>query len=573
MQTQLKDKDKIRLLQQRFDTFPSLLEYIYKNNYKYTVHKAHLEYAKLLEDCRRREIFLAFRGFSKTTIALIYVVWRIVHNPNIIVLYITRDKEFSSELLKTVLRFIRNIPILNVLAPSRVDTATKISFFINENIRTRVDKSPTVSCIGVRQAGEGKRADLVIGDDIETDKNSKTKNERSIILNAVFELNNICNRGNIILLGTPRYENSVYFKLNNEHGYPLTMFPARFPDNTEMRNEAYLAPYLKEILAKNKKLATGGGIDGSRGQPIEPDFVNEEYLQEKEIVDASDYILANHLYFVKNVNSLVKTSNILVSGVDYLGCHPFINMGLETVTLNGYTFRESTTPNQNIVEYDVKYMWIDPAGAGKDETAVITIGVSGSYIYILGIWGSVAEPDTKMLKQIAKFGETYKVDSIWVENNMNSIFSQMLRGHTNIPVYGKRVSGEKAERIFKPLNTIIANGKLVMTTAAVLQDVSSADKHIPPLCRQINSFDNDPSYVKNAYVDRIDGLSSAILLAEDVLVNPTVEVETESDYARMAKMSKDLLGVEYAKETMDIDDDDASWINNRYPQQDYSHYN
>ena len=517
---------KLKKLQEKFNTFSKFAKYIYKVNYGFTPYKCHYEVMSLLDNTNDNIILLAFRGFSKTTITQMYALYKIIHNPNIRIIYTSKDTAFSISLVNTLRAFIRKHTLLNVLEPKSQDVNTDKLFYINSDLRTMVDKSPTVISLSINQAGEGNRGDLIIADDVETYKNTKTVRQRQELKDNVFELTNIADRGRLIVLGTPRYKDSLYFELGNNPLFNLYMIPARYPTENEGVNEQYLIPYLKKIYKKDrKKLNTGYGMTNLLGKSIEPKFVSEAFLQKKEIFDMSNYLLAYHLYYKISELDIINTRNILVCGNDYNVCPKYFVLGTSYNSFDTYTFRTVAGISDTYEEYNHKFAWIDPAGTGKDETSLIVVGTYEQRVYLLGVYGNVNPPDDTIIKEMADLANEMEVDSVYVENNMNSVIINLLKPHCNMEVIGIHSKQNKAEKINNFLRHIITSNRLIFTENAILQDISMAGDDLSySLCYQINNFIFDTSYVKHNIVDRIDGLASLLkVITENNLMLKTPE--------------------------------------------------
>ncbi|WP_270994138.1 phage terminase large subunit, partial [Listeria seeligeri] len=87
------------------------------------------------------------------------------------------------------------------------------------------DQSPSVKSVGINGQLTGSRADTIIADDIEVPKNSMTVVQREKLAELVKEFDAVLKPGGeIIYLGTPQTEESLYNKLP-ERGYVIRIWP------------------------------------------------------------------------------------------------------------------------------------------------------------------------------------------------------------------------------------------------------------------------------------------------------------------------------------------------------------
>ncbi|WP_236516262.1 phage terminase large subunit, partial [Escherichia coli] len=148
-----------------------------------------------------------------------------------------------------------------------------------------IDKSASVSSVGISAQLAGKRADFLLADDIEVMRNSMTQTEREKLALQTREFSAICIHGDIMYLGTPQTKDSIYRELPRR-GFSVRVWTGRYPTNEELErygSGTEIAPIIMKRLLENPELQTGGGIEGNRGQPTDPNHIGEETLQSKEL--------------------------------------------------------------------------------------------------------------------------------------------------------------------------------------------------------------------------------------------------------------------------------------------------
>ena len=109
------------------------------------------------------------------------------------------------------------------------------------------EKSPSVACLGITSNKQGFRADLLIADDIESDKNAATPVQREKLIGLTRDFTSICSKGDIVYLGTPQSVDSIYNGLPSR-GYDIRVWTGRYPTMDEIPNyTGTLSPLLSGL--------------------------------------------------------------------------------------------------------------------------------------------------------------------------------------------------------------------------------------------------------------------------------------------------------------------------------------
>src|SRR5690606_32601299 len=152
----------------------------------------------------------AQRGEAKTTITAIFAVWQLIQDPQHRILVISAGGTNANETATLIQRIILTVPQLECLRPDKnAGDRTSVEAFDVHHSLKGIDRSPSVACIGVTGNLPGKRADLLIADDVESNKNSRTAANRELLLNITLEFSAICTGrpgipARILYLGTRR---------------------------------------------------------------------------------------------------------------------------------------------------------------------------------------------------------------------------------------------------------------------------------------------------------------------------------------------------------------------------------
>src|ERR1051326_7895052 len=156
----------------------------------------------------------AQRGQAKTTVAALFSVWCLIHSPAHRVLIISAGGTQAVEISTLIVRIITSMDVLECMRPDKMagDRTSVEAFDLHHSLKG-LDKSPSVACVGIDSNLQGKRADLLIPDDIESSKNSATAVQRAKLLHLTKDFTSINSTGRIIWLGTPQTLESIYNSL------------------------------------------------------------------------------------------------------------------------------------------------------------------------------------------------------------------------------------------------------------------------------------------------------------------------------------------------------------------------
>lgn len=471
----------------------------------------------------------AQRSQAKSTIVAMYAVWQLIHDCKHRVLIISAGSDVAAEIANWVIQIIMNWDILECLRPDRQhgDRASSKSFDVNWQLKG-AEKSPSVACIGITANMQGRRADLLIPDDIESSKNGTTEIQRAALEHLSKDFTSICQRGRIMYLGTPQTVDSIYNNLASR-GYVIRVWTGRYPTIEEMQHyEGVLAPYIQAKIYNDSSLQLGGGVDGSRGKPTDPLLLGEELLVSKELDQGPAYFNLQHMLNTNLSDEQrhpLKTKNLVMMPVP-LEQAPSQIMWLPSpqnrIMVDGFTckpeFYRPYQTNAEMYTYEGKHMYVDTAGGGKngDETvAAVTYFLHG-YVFlaeILKLKGGYSEENYTELSALA---HKHGVNIIHVEKNFGfGAFASNWRanllnfyqrlGINNIDtVLSKDLqqpdrkkgcpaiedvweSGQKELRIIDTLEPLMARHKFIVDDSIIDYDLQSI-KRYPIDVQQTYSF-------------------------------------------------------------------------------------
>ena len=454
--------------------------------------------SEFMQNGPRLRMVMAQRGEAKSTLAALYAVWRIIQRPSTRVLIVSGGEKQASEVATLVVRLIMTWEILECLRPDRQagDRTSTEAFDVHYALKG-LDKSPSVACVGITSNLPGKRADLLIPDDIETNKNGLTVTQRQLLLHLSKEFSSICTHGDILYLGTPQSKDSIYNTLQGR-GYTIRIWPGRYPTEEEL--EKYgdrLAPYIAERIKADPSVQRGGGIDGTRGKPTDPERYTEEALIEKELDKGPEDFQLQYMLDTSLVDAQrqqLRLSDLIVANFapDMLPeiivwqAAPKFQLEIPAdfpVTLAKMYYAVPVDCQYRPTPQDV-FMFIDPAGGGADEIGY-AIGCSlGPYVHVLDVGGIKGGLCVENEERIAAVVASSKVTRIKVESNMGhglfeinllAILQKFGLGH--VAVCGEYSSGQKERRIIDSLVSPMQRHRVIVHTRVFESDIEYCKQH------------------------------------------------------------------------------------------------
>lgn len=439
----------------------------------------------------------AQRGQAKTTITAIYAVWRLIHDPTCRILIVSAGGDVAIEIANWVIQIIMGMPELECLRPDRAagDRVAVTAFDVHHSLKGP-EKSPSVACIGITANMQGRRADVLIADDIESSKNSRTQLNRALLVHLTKDFTSINSKGDIIYLGTPQSTDSVYNTLPNR-GVAIRIWPGRYPTPDELKAYGgYLAPMLLARIKADPTLQTGAGPSGARGKATDPVLLPEEVLTKKEIDQGKAYFDLQHMLNTELSDEdrfPLKLSNLRLVGFDRQNRSAPMALNFVKTEQNryalpeGFPIQEKLYTVQEASEFgsiEGYHMYVDPSGGGQngDELAYAVTGfIAGRVLLVAcgGMKGGLEEPQLEWLTKVALEWKPFKID---IEQNfgngaLSSVWTPRLLKVHKCAVEDVWESGQKELRIIDVLEPIIGAGKLVVYSDLIQEDWDQCKKY------------------------------------------------------------------------------------------------
>lgn len=554
---------QLALLQQ---TFPSFIPFLVTSMkwLGFQTTDIQKDIASFLEYGPKDIMVQAQRGQAKTTITAMFAVWSLIHNPEEVVLIVSAGGKQANEISTLIVKTIMNFPILECLRPDRSkgDRVSVEAFDVHHELK-RVNKSPSVACTGVTGNLQGKRAGLLIADDVESQKNSRTAMMRELLLSIIRDFASICSTGRIIYLGTPQSSDSIYNTLP-QSGFTVRIWPGRYPTPEQRENYGdMLAPLLQQRMDKDPSLMTGGGADGSQGQAVDPVYLGEEVLQDKERKQGAAFFQLQHMlstkladaerYPLKPVNLVVMRLGDEVPvhftrGMDHNHRrHYAIGTVRVDVSTPQYVSPETAIPSGRV-------MHVDPAGGGKngDESGYAVVDQLGGNVFVRAVGGVPGGYDESNLKALVEVAVRWKPTVLSIEKNFgHGSFTHVLTplliaAGVKCQIVEPFESGQKETRIIETLEPVMGRGSLVIDEDVLLTDWSSTG-HLPAdkrqlytLMFQLTKITRDRGALNKD--DRLDALAGAVNYWLKALGQDSASQEQAARNAIYAEWVSDPLG-------------------------------
>ena len=468
----------------------------------------------------KRRVIQAFRGVGKSWITSAYVCHQLLLDPSKNILVVSASKARSDDFSTFTLRLIHDMPILEHLRPQEDQRNSKIAFDVGP---APASHAPSVVSKGITSQITGSRADLIIADDVESLNNSATQMMRDKLLESIKEFDAVLKPdGEVIYLGTPQTEMSIYTHLN-ERGYTTRVWPSRIPSEPqETRMGSTLAPLIKSMREDS------GGL---RGDPVDPIRFSDEDLLEREasygrtgfaLQFMLDSTLSDQGRYPLRLSDLLVMNISGDKGPEKVIWAPDKDRAVNDVPCVGMSGDRYYSPFEvanSWQDFTGSVLAIDPSGRGADETAYAVVKMLNGYLFVTDAGGIEGGYEDKALQRLAVIAKTEKVNAVLIESNFgDGMFSALLK-----PVLSKiykvsmeevRHSTQKERRIIDTLEPVMNQHKLVINRKVIEQDYDST-RHLPPekalkyqLFYQMSRITRSKGAL--AHDDRLDVLAMAV---------------------------------------------------------------
>ncbi len=477
--------------------------------------KAQYEMALFLNDkSNPHRLIMAERGLAKSLTSQIYVVWRLLNDPDEHILVMSAGQTRAGNYSQFVQKLIKIMPITKPMSPRHnIERTSGVSFDV---AGATASDSPSVYAVGASSQVTGFRASLIVYDDIETAQTVESAVKTEAIDTYAMEAQNLLMSGKdeSITLCTPHSMSSIYINWIDEKGFVPFIIPALYPEN----DSAYfggLAPYIKERIANNPEYI-GTAVD----ERLDYDFL----MSKKMRIGASKFKL-QYMIDVSDSDSLrypLKLSDFIVTNVDdeYAPLKMSYSSMPENIVYqkhNGFAKDKLYSPmyqSKEMGEYDFRVLSVDTAGRGKDEIGISVIYHLNSRLFIKKITGMSGGYEDETLANIASMCQMYKINTCVVEDNFgDGMFTKLLTPHIErlspkTEIEGIKVSGQKEVRIIEALEPMLNQHRLVIDKEVFDHDLTASKRDFS-FTHQLSHITRERESLKHD--DRLDSLTNGVV--------------------------------------------------------------
>lgn len=457
----------------------------------FTLTDMQADIAEYMQKGPRKRMVAAQRGEAKSTLAALYAVWRLIQDQSCRILIVSGAEKQASDVANLIIRMLETWPLLCYLKadPTRGDRTSFEGYDVNCDLKP-LDKSASVACVGITASLQGKRADLLIPDDIETTKNGLTQTQREQLLMISKDFAAICTHGDTLYLGTPQTKDSIYKTLPGR-GFEVRVWPGRIPSvEMEERYGSTLAPYIRELIERGYK-RTGFGVDGTLGESTDTGRYDEDALIEKELDFGPEgfqlqYMLDTTLS--DQMRTRIKLSDMLVySGsqdsspetFSYIADRRYLYQHEHEGIMGQQMYFPAFYGDMHL-PYQHKVLVVDPAGCGGDEVSYAAGGAANSYIHLFSVGGFQGGISEENIDKLIDLCVELDIPDMVVESNMGHGTVSMLilnrlreRRLAGIGVRDLNNSAQKERRIIDTISPVTRRHRLVVHERAIHDDIST----------------------------------------------------------------------------------------------------
>ena len=484
---------------------------------------------------------MAYRGCGKSFLTAGYVLWRLRRNPDTKVLVISAAQDRADAFSVFCHDLLRNWFMVKDLFPSDTQRFSKVAFDV---YGAKPDQSPSVRSSGIFGQITGSRADLIVADDVETPQSCETQLIRDKLRESIKEFDSVIKPGGeIVFLGTPHTQDSIYAKLELA-GYSCRIWPALYP--TSKKRSAYygdrLAPKLQADLDEDKSLA---------GHPVDPKRFDWEELEARQLSIGKstfnlqfllDISLSDEERFPLKLKDLCVFRLNREKGPDKVVwmANGDKALDLPSVGLHGDLFYKPAQIGSEFLDYTGVVLAVDPSGRGSDELGYAVVAYLNGNLFLLasgGLRGGYSEANLKKLSLIAK---EFKVKQILVESNLGlGMFSELLKRYLGViypcSVEEVRHTKQKEVRIIDTLEPVLNQHRLMVDTDVITKDIASTECYPSETRSQYQLFFQLTRITKEKNSIRHDDRLDALAMAVQYFTESMAQTEKQAMDRRLAE--------------------------------------
>lgn len=401
------------------------------------------------------------RGSLKTEIVESYMIWRLLHNPNLRILYILETKTKALAYLKGVKDHIEDPAFIEIFGNIK-DEGVWREDGIRVKGRTLVSKEHSIMCGSLESSTlTGFHFELIIADDLHSEANTRTTYQIDMAKGVFTELTNLGLEGSRkIVVGTPWRDNDIYSSIVQSLNIDWQDGLKKHLIETD-----YWSVYLRSALDDGDETITIDGLGDFPNSKIAFPKVNLEVLKQKwKEPLMSRYVFSCH----------------------YL-CNPLINKNVEFS-------REELQRSFDL--YDAicdrvlvkTFLFVDPAystGRRSDFSAFIYCGYDMANILHVRMAFKEKKEISAVVDTIFSMQRVYKPSIVGIESNSTQILSKWVKDKQNEKGQHFRVTEIKT-------GTVKTKEQRIRALKSLFKDDKIAiSREFTDLIEELSNFPND----------------------------------------------------------------------------------
>ena len=484
--------------------------------------RAQLEIADFVSNKQNPHRMIAcLRGLSKSLHSQLYVVWRLLNDPNEKILVMSATGSRAVNFTQFVQKLLSLLPICNGMQPRHNKERTSSQAF--DVAGADASDSPSLYAVGAGNSITGMRATIVIYDDIVNAQNSSSVVQREKLDHYASEAANLLMTGKdeSICLCTFHSQDDIYVDWINNKGFKPLIIPAEYPSDLNIYGSA-IAPYIVERMKANPSLV---------GRNVDERFTLDLLASKRLRIGKSQYKLQYMLdvSMSDDMKHPLKLSDLIVMDVDIDDAplkvsHSSMRENMVLIKHNGFKNDRLYAPSfvsEQRADYNYRVMSIDPSGRGNDETGIcIGFSVNGR-IFLKKVTGIEGGYNQETFASIAQMCSDYKIDYMVLESNFgDGAYKKMLepivsRVSPNTALEEVRAKSKKELRIIETLEPLL-NQHRIIVDKKVLDDDALASSTNYSFTYQLSHISKAPNSLKHDdRLDAVEMLCSFILEKEN----------------------------------------------------------
>ena len=436
------------------------------------------EIADYIQTDHQRLFISGYRGVGKSLLTSAFILHQLLLDPTHNCVVVSASKSRADLFSGFVMQLMREMEIFQHLYPNDDQRNAKIAFDVAP---APAAHQPSVYSSGATGQLTGLRASLLVADDVES-LNNMTVLMRERLLHRIAEFEALMRPGGRqIILGTPQSHESIYNQLE-EKGFKSRFWPARYPSKKDIQHYAgCLAPSIAEDLEKDGEL---------EGKPTDSGRFTDLDLQERAAsIGRQNFALQYQLNTSLSDADRwpLKLTDLIVHDLDrellpervIWAADP--DLAIKDLPCIGFTgdryYRPFKVEGEHL-EPSKTICAIDPAGRGKDETAISIISELNGQLFVRECRGLRGGYDEPTLRRIARSCKKWKVNEVIIEANfgdgaVTELLKPILMEIYPCQVSEIRSSKQKELRLADCLEPIMSPHRLCIDRKVLEEDYNS----------------------------------------------------------------------------------------------------